>query len=252
MAIAEAFRQRFYDPQTKTVGSGSQGCNTIALYMGLIPEADRPAVLSHIAEDIVAHGTHLTTGNMCSRYIVELLLTGGYEDLAYALLTQTTYPSWGYMIENGATTVWERWEQITEEGPQSIMASYNHPMYGAVGVCFYKYLAGIQPDAEGPGFERFTLAPVTPSGLGEVTAQVETCRGLLKSHWRREPEGGLRMEITVPYGATASVRVPLEGRTTCGLVLDGETLSESVPAGAVENGFSLTVESGVHTILRTS
>ena len=245
--VSEAFLRAYYDPGTHQVGSGSQGCNTIALYMDIIPEADRAAVLENIVADIRAHDTHITTGNMCSRYIIELLLTGGHADLAYELLTQTSYPSWGYMIENGATTVWERWEQITEEGPQSIMASYNHPMYGAVGVCFYKYLAGIAPSAEGPGYERFSVAPVPPSRMNEVTASVDTCRGRLVSHWHREPNGGLCMEITVPYGATAEVTVPLEGRSDWLIALDGDEPRE---CDASRGGCRFELESGRHTVRR--
>ena len=95
---------------------------------------------------------------MCSRYIIEVLLTGGYEELAYDLLTQTTYPSWGFEIGKGATTIWERWEEVVDEDSfLSQMASYNHPMYGAVGVCFYKYLAGIDSCEDGPGFGTATI-----------------------------------------------------------------------------------------------
>lgn len=237
--IAEAFLKTYYDPTTHQVGSGSQGCNTIALYMDIIPEADRAAVLENIVRDIRAHGTHITTGNMCSRYIIELLLENDYEDLACELLTQTSYPSWGYMIENGATTVWERWEQITEEGPQSIMASYNHPMYGAVGVCFYKYLAGIRPDPKFPGFERFTIAPIVPEGLGSVEAKVLTCRGELVSSWEKEEDdGALRMSITVPYGASAVVRVPVKDRARAAATLNGQPME----------GFELELPSGSHVI----
>ena len=257
--ISAAFLKTYYNPETKQVGSGSQGCNTIALYMGIIPEEDREAVLENIVSDIRAHDTHITTGNMCSRYIIELLLLNGKEDLAFELLTQTTYPSWGYMIENGATTIWERWEQIVEEGPQSIMASYNHPMYGAVGVCFYKYLAGIAPDAEKPGYERMTIAPIIPNGLGEVTAQVETCRGKASSHWRKEADGGLLMEVTVPYGATAQIKVPLESKDKWRIDLDGSALCESSALSSEElercraaGCYAFNLSSGSHVIRRSA
>lgn len=254
--IADAFLRAYYDPETKQVGSGSQGCNTIALYMGIIPEADREAVLENIVSDIRAHDTHITTGNMCSRYIIELLLENGREDLAFELLTQTTYPSWGYMLENGATTVWERWEQIMEEGPQSIMASYNHPMYGAVGVCFYKYLAGIRPDPQGPGFERFDIAPIVPEGLGEVGARVETCRGEIVSQWQRQGDA-LSMDICVPYGSTAAIRVPMkgcaDGRVTVNghCVYDGATASPEESAAVKASGsYCFEAGSGSYSIQR--
>lgn len=256
--IKAAFLREYYHPDKKQVYSNSQGCNTIALYMDIIPQADRAAVMENIVADITAHDTHITTGNMCSRYIIELLLTNGYKDLALKLLTQTTYPSWGYMIENGATTIWERWEKIEEEGPQSIMASYNHPMYGAVGVCFYKYFAGIMPCENAPGFEKFTIKPIIPSELGESSARVETCRGLLSSHWHKEADGGLCMEITVPYNSAATVNVPIEDCDGIAVTMNGVTLFDGTAATREEKAkiqmtgyFSLNVESGSYTIHRS-
>ena len=94
-----------------------------------------------------------------------VLFQNGEEDLAYELLTQTEYPSWGYMIENGATTIWERWEKVDAPGPLAGMASHNHPMNGAVGVCFHKYLGGVRADESHPGFEHVVIKPVITKQL---------------------------------------------------------------------------------------
>lgn len=206
--IKAAFIETYYNREKKCVASNSQGCNTIALYFGLIPEEDRGAVLKNLVEDIVVtHNTHLTTGNMCSRYIIEVLLTNGYEEVAYDLLTQTSYPSWGYMIEKGATTVWERWEQIVSECSLSIMASYNHPMYGAVGVCFYKYFAGIDVVEAAPGFQKIQIRPIVPEKLHHVKASVYTMRGMVKNEWTVS-DGSFHMESEIPFNTGGEIYIP--------------------------------------------
>lgn len=207
--IKEAFLQKFYNKEKKYVASNSQGSNTIALYFGLIPEEDRSAVLKNLVKNVVEDNNyHLTTGNMCSRYIIEILLKDGYKDIAYKLLTQTTYPSWGYMIERGATTIWERWEEIISECSQSIMASYNHPMYGAVGVCFYKYFAGISVDENNPGFKNVIIRPIIPEGLNYVETSVDTMRGRVYNSWKKHGEAFL-MNTELPFNTTGTISIPI-------------------------------------------
>ena len=216
-AYEKAIRSVFYDPETRNFAGGSQGSNTVGLYFNLVPEEDRAETAAHLAEDILAHDTHVTTGNLCSRYILEALFQNGYKDLAYDLITQTTYPSWGYMVENGATTMWERWEKITDWSSHlSEMASYNHPMNGAFAVSFYKYLAGINPCEDHPGFEEFTVKPYIPKKLQEVHASLETMRGLIRVDWKQE-ENCLTLEVTVPYNTRARIYVPVwgEGNIDC-------------------------------------
>ncbi|MCI8466048.1 MAG: family 78 glycoside hydrolase catalytic domain [Lachnospiraceae bacterium] len=226
--IKEAFLRTYYDKEKKYFCTNSQGSNTIALYMGLAPEEDREEILRNLVTDIVeTNDTHLTTGNLCSRYIVEVLLENGYRDVAYDLLTQTTYPSWGYMIENGATTIWERWEKITDECVMSRMASYNHPMYGAVGVCFYKHFAGIRPDETDPGFKKVLIHPIIPTKLKHVQAKVDTMAGRIVSEWKKEEDGSFVMKVEIPFGSTGEVRVPLEelGLTLSEVLVNGKELS---------------------------
>ncbi|WP_283682817.1 alpha-L-rhamnosidase [Parablautia sp. Marseille-Q6255] len=213
--VKEAFLKTYYNRAGKYVGLNSQGGNTIALYFGLIPEEDRHYVMENLVKDIVeTRNYHLTTGNLCSRYIIEVLLTNGYRDVAYKLLTQTTYPSWGYMIEKGATTVWERWEEIvSEDSCLSKMASYNHPMYGAVGVCFYKYFAGILADEEQPGFKNVIIRPVIPEALKHVEACVDTMRGRVANTWF-VGEHSFKMKTQLPFNTTARIYIPKANANT--------------------------------------
>ncbi len=234
--IREAFLQTYYNREGKYICNNSQAGNTIALYMGLVPEEDREAVLKNLVRDVVEiNDTHLTTGNLCSRYIVEVLLENGYQDVAYELLTQTTYPSWGYMIENGATTIWERWEKVTEECVMSRMASYNHPMYGAVGVCFYKHFAGIRPDGSKPGFKKVLIHPVIPTKLRQAGAKVDTMAGRVSSWWKKGEDGSFSMKVEIPFGSTGEIRIPLEelGLTVSKILVNGVTLYQN---GKKEDG----------------
>lgn len=231
--IREGFLDAWYDREKKIVYTGSQGSNTIALHYGLIPEEDVPAVMENLVKDVVeTNHMHLTTGNICSRYLIEVLLKHGYEDVAFGLLTQRTYPSWGYMIDHGATTVWERWEEITDENTtQGIMCSYSHPMFGAAGVTFYKYLAGIDTADEKPGFAGITIRPVVPAGLSSAEASVDTLRGTVKNAWKKEADS-FTMETVIPFNTSAVISVPVLNLENAVLTVNGtEAFADGACAG---------------------
>ena len=142
----------------------------------MVPIDKRESVWRELIDDIVVvHGNHLNTGIVGTKYILNVLTENGEADLAFKLVTQTTYPSWGYMIREGATTLWERWESLTEEG----MNSQNHIMLGTVDAWFYKYLAGIQVDPNFPGWERIVIKPYPVKGLNFAGASLKTFRGLI-------------------------------------------------------------------------
>lgn len=210
--VKEAFQKKYFNSQNGYYYSNSQACNTLPLYLNIANAEDREDVLYNLTKDIVENNnTHLTTGNLCSRYIIEVLFTNGFEDLAYELLTQTTYPSWGYMVENGATTMWERWEHVYEESTLSNMASHSHPMNGSFGVSFYKYLAGINIDEQNPGFKNIIISPIIPKKLKSAEASVDTIRGLVASSWKVEEPNTLIMNIKIPFNCTGEIIVPFNG-----------------------------------------
>jgi alpha-L-rhamnosidase len=163
--------------------------------------------LKELIEDItVPCGYHLNTGIIGTKYVLDVLSDFGHVDLAFKLLTQTSYPSWGYMIKEGATTLWERWEYLTEEG----MNSQNHIMLGTVGAYLYKYLAGIRPDPYSPGWKEFVIKPHPVDGLQFVRASLHTLRGLIRVEWEKASEG-LFVRVSVPMGARAKIFLPTLG-----------------------------------------
>jgi alpha-L-rhamnosidase len=204
---ANAFNRTWWDETTGGYASNNQACNSFALFLGLVGSGDISRVVENLVKDVEKHNYHLTTGNLCTKYLLEVLTEYGHPELAYKIVTQETYPSWGYMLANGATTLWERWENKT--GGQ--MNSHNHPMMGSVGGWFYKYVAGILPDICGPGFEQFTIKPCIFDGLTFAQGEYNSVKGVIQSAWRKEP-GLVYLDLTIPANSTATVYVPTTNR----------------------------------------
>ena len=138
-----------------------------------------------------------------------MLTEHGHVDVAYKIAAQSTYPSWGFMLKNGATTLWERWEFLTGDA----MNSHNHPMMGSIGSWFYKYLLGIVPESAHPGFEEFVIKPYIPRELTFAKGSLETVKGTIKVSWKKE-ENILTMDITIPENTKAKVYIPTKDKTT--------------------------------------
>jgi alpha-L-rhamnosidase len=198
-----AFNAKYLDRQKGSYCTGSQACNSFALWLEIVPPEIVPRVAANLAQDVIAKDYHLSTGNICTKYLPEMLAEHGYGDVALKLICQRTYPSWGYMLEHGATTVWERWERETKGG----MNSHNHPMNATIGSWFYKYLAGILPDPVRPGFERFFLKPYFLEGIDWVKCRLQTLYGLIEVRWERTA-AGIALYAVVPSNSAAQVILP--------------------------------------------
>ena len=196
--IAEAMKQKWYRPETKTFATGSMACQAFALWLDLIPESDRADAARALKDDVVNSGYRFTTGNLCTKYLLDVLSRFGYVDEAYELVTREEYPSWGFMLQNEATTVWERFELKDNGG----MNSYCHPMYGALGAWFYSALAGLTPLEN--GWKRFKVCPRLPKKLLSCQASLDTPRGYVNLRWVQQ-EGKKYLQIDVPFGAEAEV-----------------------------------------------
>ena len=198
--IRKAFLDRWYDPEKGTLSHDSEGEIAFSLWLGILPEEARPAFAKKLRDDLRNRDYRFTTGNLTTVYMLKMLTEYGYVDDAYAMMTREDYPSYGFMIQNAATTVWERFELKKNPG----MNSHNHPMYGSVGSWFYSHLAGIRP-TDG-GWKKFEFRPYMPEKLLYVSAAVDTPKGEILAKWHKK-YGKTYVELEVPFGTAADVRL---------------------------------------------
>lgn len=200
--IREAFNKKYFDPETKAYGNNDQTSNVLGLQFGLAPEGMEEAVVKNLVSHITQHTDyHFDTGIIGTRYMLDTLTEFGYKEVAYRMMAQESYPSLGYMIKEGATTVWERWEKLTGTG----MNSHNHIMLGTVDTWFYRALAGIQLGK--PGWKEVIIRPAIPAALDHASASVNTLKGQISSSWRRD-RCGFEMVVTIPVNTKATLYAP--------------------------------------------
>jgi alpha-L-rhamnosidase len=206
-AIKAAFNREFVTPSGRVTGNTQTGY-ALALRFDLLPEDKRAAAARYLVEDVERNGG-LTTGFLGVRHLLPALSEAGRDDVAYRLLLSESFPSWGYSINHGATTIWERWDGWTQEkGFQDTgMNSFNHYSFGSVGEWMYRYLAGIERDPEAPGHKRLLLRPRPGGGLSFARAAYESVYGRVATEWRIDG-GRFTLNVTVPANTTATVYVP--------------------------------------------
>ncbi len=206
--IKAAFEEAYVSPDGRIQGD-TQTCYLLALHMELLPEDLRSAAAEHLVRSIEREDWHLSTGFAGVGYLCPVLTEAGYADVAYRLLENETYPSWGYTVKNGATTIWERWDGWTEEnGFQSPnMNSFNHYSLGSVGEWLYRYVAGIDLDPHGVGYERILIRPRPGGSLTHARAEYDSVRGRISSSWKVEDDRFV-LEVLIPPNTTANVHVP--------------------------------------------
>jgi alpha-L-rhamnosidase len=190
----------------------------LALQMNLLPENLRAAAAEKLVAKIAAREWTIGTGFLGTPALLEILTRTGHADVAYRLLLNTQYPSWGYMIEHGATTMWERWNGNQKlDDPQ--MNSFNHYAYGAVGGWLYRFAAGIDFDPEDPGFHHIVLHPTFDGKLGSVEATYQSPYGSIQSAWT--VSGNLTTwKATIPPNTSALIFLPVKEKTS--VLVDGK------------------------------
>jgi alpha-L-rhamnosidase len=205
-ALKAAFNQKFFRPDTGTYDNGSQTSCVLPLAFGLVPDGQRERVFAHLLNKITTESkNHIGTGLIGGQWLMRVLTANGRPDLAYTIATQSTYPSWGYMVEQGATTIWELWNGNTAD---PAMNSGNHVMLvGDLGIWLYENLAGIKSDPEQPGFKHIIMKPEPVPGLDSARASHRSPYGLIASDWRKQADA-FHWDITVPANASATVFVP--------------------------------------------
>ena len=202
--IGAAFNERYFDNETASYATGSQGSNAIPLALGLVPAGHCDRVLANIVSDIADNcDGHLSTGMLGTDALARVLPAGGRADVFCTVATQTTFPSWGEQVVKGATTLWEAWEGETD--PQ---LSYNMKLFGSVQKFFFRDLAGIRRDS--PGYATFSIEPQVVGGLTHARAELSTVRGAISTSWRRH-NGTFELDVAVPPNTRATVRIPKVG-----------------------------------------
>ena len=183
--------------------TASQTSNLLPLYLNMVPEDKKERVIQKLMESIVQqHDYHLDTGIVGTRYLLDVLVAIGQADTAFKIAVQKSYPGWGYMVEQGATTLWERWEKITGGS----MNSHNHIMLGSIDAWFYRIISGLVCLA--PGWKRFRIKPHAFPGLTFATARLHTMTGEIHVSWERS-ERAFQLFAQVPVGAKAEIHLPL-------------------------------------------
>jgi alpha-L-rhamnosidase len=232
--VKSAFQQQFFNPQTGLYSNGTQTSGILPLAFGMTPPENRQSVFAGLIRNIERESNgHVGTGLVGAQWLMRTLSDNGRADVACTIATQKTYPGWGYMIEKGATTIWELWNGDTAD---PAMNSGNHVMQvGDLGIWFYEYLAGIRPDPDKPGFKHIIVRPYLAGDLTFVKASHQSMYGLIASHWKREA-GRLQLDVTIPPNTTATVYVPAK---------DPQLVSESGRPAARSKGVKfLRVEPG--------
>ena len=234
--IKAAFNEAFVD-EYGIVKGDSQAAYVLALYMDLIPESKRQLAADRLVELIEERDWHLSTGFLGTRDLLPVLSETGHLDVAYRLLLNDTFPSWGYQIKNGATTMWEHWDSIKPDGSfqDPSMNSFNHYAYGAVGDWMYKNIAGINHDPSNPGYKHTVIHPRPGGDLTYARGQYEAVYGTIVSEWEQE-EDKFQLEVTIPANTTATVYVPA--------VSQWDVMESGQPAHTVEGIQFVTMENG--------
>jgi alpha-L-rhamnosidase len=229
-AIAEktrlAFMKRFYDEEGGTYGK--YGGNIFALRMG-IPEDQKVRIIAALKADIQSNKGHLDTGIFGTQFFFEVLAENGMNELAYEAMSKRTSPSYGYWIEQGATTSWEGWDNP---------GSGNHPMFGGGLVWLYRKLAGINIDPQNPGYNHIIFKPQTVNDLSYAKYSNLTPYGNCGISWEKDTTK-FTMTVEVPVGATATINVPSESRNS--ILEGGKKIKKNsgISYDRMENGYAV-------------
>lgn len=223
----------------------------LALYMHLVPEELREAAAEKLVGKIRDNHWLLGTGFLGTPYLLEVLSETGHADVAYRLLLNREYPSWGYLIDHGATTTWERWNGDTMRADPS-MNSYNHYAYGAVAEWLYRFAAGVDTDATDPGFHTVSLHPYFDPRLGKLDFSYDSAFGTIDSRWmvagRGPGAGQVHWTVTLPPNTTAVLSTKRTNAT--GFQIQGVSLKgSSLKAGHRDGDFILPA--GTYTFTAT-
>ena len=206
--VSQEFQKTFYNSQERTYATGSQTSLAMPLALNLVPDELRPSLVQKLVADIRRRDNHTSAGDIGYRYVIGALLDAGRSDVIFDMANQSTKPSYAAQLAAGATSLTEAWDA----NPNS---SQNHLMLGHIEQWFYAGLAGIRPDPESPGLSRIRIQPEPVGDLKWVKASWDTFRGPVVVDWRITG-GVFRLNLDIPPGMTAEVRLPGQASTVKG------------------------------------
>lgn len=199
--ITDAINQKYLNRETGIYGQGLQTELSATLFWGIVPENLKAKVAKNLADRVIADGKHLDVGLLGTKTILNALSENGYADLAYEVAAQQDFPSWGWWIVNGATSLYENWPIDAKSD-----ISLNHIMFGEIGAWYYKALGGLKPDATQPGFKNILLEPHFVKGLNSFQTTHNGPYGEIQSNWKRD-EKKVIYQVVIPANSTASVKL---------------------------------------------
>jgi alpha-L-rhamnosidase len=227
--LAEAVHRTYYNPESATYGTGVQIDLAYPLLLGIVPDSLIEKVTKSLQVEILEKWKgHFGTGLVGLPVLTEWVNANEANEMMYQMMTQKDYPSFGYMIENGATTTWEHWDAAR---------SKIHNCYHGTGTWFYQSIGGIKPLEDYPGYSRFVLAPRPPQAITWAKISKETPYGTIKIDWQKEGDQ-MHMHVAIPTGSLAELILP-GGIGSCSI--DGETTEPD------ESGI-ISIESGTYHI----
>jgi alpha-L-rhamnosidase len=229
--IKQAFADQFVSDDGIIQGD-AQSCYALALHYGIYPEEMEAQFEKRMMDKFIPYDGCMNTGFHSTLPLMKELVKRGYADKAFQLLETTEFPSWGYSIEQGATSIWERWDgYVKGRGMQGAgMNSFNHYAFGAVGEWMYKHILGIQPDENHPGFTHFILKPLPGGTLTWARGGYHAITGKIEAEWKKEGHV-LTYHISVPANTTAQVHLPGKGPETA--TMNGQPLSDAIKASDI-------------------
>lgn len=230
-SIREAFQKKFFDGDGRlTTQQETQTGYLLALGFDLLQEEIAAKALEHLIAQIEKAERHLRTGFLGTPLLATVLDRRGHSDLMYEILFKETYPSWFYSINQGATTMWERWNSYSHEDGfgDAGMNSFNHYAYGAIGQWMYERIAGIAPLE--PGYKRILIAPLPGGPLNHARGEYDCIYGKIVSSWKKQANG-FELETSIPPNTTAQIVIPAEEGTE--LFIDGEAFEDSANVSMV-------------------
>lgn len=202
-AIATRFVEEFYDSQTGKLKSDTQAAYAVALHYGLTPPNGRAAVMQGLINRLSEQNHRLTTGIFGTRFLLDVLSEAGRADLAHRVVDHRDWPGWGYMLEHGATTLWEHWKFSDNT------FSHNHPMFGSVSEWMMRHAAGLTPAADAVGCDRWIIRPRLIDQMQWARGRYDSVRGEVACRWERKTDK-LTIEVQLPVGASARLFIPAE------------------------------------------